>query len=389
MIRSARLSFACLISLLTLTGCQDNSALYQELEQELEKVDGTFWNDEEEVGYILERCDLDQLSWERVFPLSQLGSVLLEGSTFSDSQVRFLLNCPRLTHVHCPFTNITDNGVSVFQDMSQLKTLDLSGCNITDACIPDLLRIKTLETLVIMETPITKDGAQELAQQFSVTWSYVPSEEVRQTLTELARDDITGELEPQDFTSRTTVNRYDFSLWGIDAETKREELEQLFSRFDLLSQSGELSVLVEASEFLPYLKAISKIDELHVALSFDGERLFDHDQLSHLAGTHITRLHLFVDELTPNHFEPLTKIKGLQELRLYNQTITPEIWSHILHCPDLALLNFVDCQFPDAEQFETAQHALQIRFGGPTLPEADLEKLLQDRAQPSKKAIAE
>lgn len=355
--------FVTLALLPLLTGCEDQAARYREIEDELVRVNGSFYDHEKEVVYDLVRCDVTPLFWERVFPLDKLGSVHLAGSNFSDAHARFLLHCPKLMHVDCSYTEITDGGVSQLQNIPRLEFLDLSGCRVTDGCIPDLLAHKSLREVNLLETPISKEGARQLAKRFQITWSDVPSEEVRQGLSALARRDVWLTPAPKDQTIEGhEPNQYDIRLWPFDLENASGPRDQVVEHIHMLSHAGQLKIQFNSSALFKHLPAISRIDDLEVRQPWETDEEFDLKQLKYLAGVTIHKLTLYVEDTPADQFAAVASIKKLRELDISNQTITPDKWSALMHCRELKSIHFIGCQFNQLGLYEGAEHAIQIHF---------------------------
>jgi hypothetical protein len=97
----------------------------------------------------------------RQLQLLQAGSLVSDTGvkSFCDakSPVRTLLleNC-----------KVTDKGVSYLSSLPELHALSLSGDNVTDACIPTLIKLKRLEGLALQNTKITPEGYAKLKAAF-------------------------------------------------------------------------------------------------------------------------------------------------------------------------------------------------------------------------------
>ncbi len=371
--------FALLALLIVLSGCQDNTARYQEIEAELSKAGGNFHSRDQEVAYILNQCDLEQLSWERIFPLPQLTAVLLEGSNFSDAQVRFLLNCPNLVDVHCPYTNITDGGVSQLRGMNNLQNLDLSGCHITDACIPDLLAIDSLEMLFVKQTHITPVGAKILEKQFIVVWSQVPSEKVRQTLCDLRRHNF--EFKESD----STTDQQDTSpVYSVDFDGITKMSDNITEQLNMLSHSSNLILSLDSETHLRKLQGIDgPIHRIYLFEPWGEEQTFDKTSLTILSELHVRQLWLALNDLTPEQLRSVANTPGLKNLEMFDQTITPEEWKTLVQIPSLETLIFHDTKFQDIDKFSPAEHNIQLELYGTDESDTKLEKQLTKLVTPN------
>ncbi len=371
--------FALLALLIVLSGCQDNTARYQEIQAELSKAGGDFYDSDQGVGYILIRCDVEQLSWERIFPLPQLTAVLLEGSNFSDAQVRFLLNCPNLVDVHCPYTNITDGGVSQLRGMNNLRNLDLSGCYVTDACIPDLLAIDSLETLLLDQTHITPAGAKQLEQRFSVVWSQVPSEKVRQTLCDLSRHHfgltvLGADTDEQDASP----------VYSVDFNDTTKMPDNITEQLNMLSHSSNLILSLDSETHLRKLQGIDgPIHRIYLFEPWGEEQTFDKTSLTILSELNTRQLVLSFRDLTPEQFRSVADTPGLKNLNILNQTITPEEWKTLVQIPSLETLVFNNTKFQDVDKFTPAEHNIQLELYGTDGPDTKLEKQLTKLVTPN------
>ncbi|WDI43523.1 hypothetical protein [Bremerella sp. P1] len=287
--------------------------------------------------------------------------------------------------IQCDFTQITDTGVSELRDLSSLTYLDLSGCPITDACIPDLLAITSLEELVLLETHISEEGAKKLAQQFSLRWSLVPSEVIRLTLLQLVRDDIAITIDSNALAEGADAPpQYFVSAESFERLPAIEKPELLFEHLARLGGVGEVYLPLEPAQLVD-LRPMSRIHNLDISEPSKVSSSFDAQQWSHLAKLYIERLSLtFINELPSEALQVLPKIKELEVLEVWDQTITPEDWAQLVQCPQLKRLNLVGCKLQDIQEFKPTPRPLELRLEGSDLPTDEDQTKLKELTRTSK-----
>lgn len=351
--------------LLSIAGCESQNAQLAAAKEEVRSVGGSIFEyDDGAIHYDLREGDLKELHWGKVMSLSELRSVAFIGPQFSDEYVSYLTDSASLTSIACAYTNITDDGVAKLRSARNLKLLDLSGCQVTDACIPDLLAIESLEKLYISATPISLAGARKLAQRFSVEWSQVPSEKIRQALGHLEQDGVRIGISSVELSEGPSgPPKYHIHANFNELVPKQDNPERLFDNLALLGSAGQVYLILEPSA-LAYLKPNSKIYSLSLVGPAEGaEHLFDIEEFSPLATLLVTDLSLsFSNDLPPHVFQVLTDVEGLEELTIFDETISPEDWKQLTSCPKLKMLEFGECQFDDLDAFEPTARPLEMRL---------------------------
>ena len=94
-----------------------------------------------------------------------LSQIYLRGNDITDKGMETLGKMERLTRLCVDGTLITDQGVSYLKNSEALYMLHIRSRNskkITDACIDDLLTMKSLEKLAIGGTAITESGIKKI-----------------------------------------------------------------------------------------------------------------------------------------------------------------------------------------------------------------------------------
>lgn len=88
--------------------------------------------------------------------------VVMEGTQFTDSELRQLGNFPDLQVLSLANAGITDNGVQSLSSLSKLKSLNLMHCPITDAGLQYLIEMPNLQRVNLEGTKTSVQGARDL-----------------------------------------------------------------------------------------------------------------------------------------------------------------------------------------------------------------------------------
>ena len=87
----------------------------------------------------------------------------------TDSGLAILGQCTDLIKLELAHTNITDKGLAYLKDLKQLRLLNVVGTKITAAGIMRLKDLKNLQSLYLFQTSINKDNWIELKKTFPKT----------------------------------------------------------------------------------------------------------------------------------------------------------------------------------------------------------------------------
>ncbi|MEO1524808.1 MAG: hypothetical protein AAFX06_05195 [Planctomycetota bacterium] len=100
-----------------------------------------------------------------------LDSLSLSGKTYNDATVDDVAGLRRITDLSFEDTMITDRGVKKLATMSHLRDLSLYGSQqITEDCIPDLLKMDSLDWLNLLATPIEEHPKLERLSGIMMEW---------------------------------------------------------------------------------------------------------------------------------------------------------------------------------------------------------------------------
>lgn len=103
-------------------------------------------------------CDIDDSVFKELSALAALESLELNGATIDDDTVRQLESLRNIKKLSLSDSAVTDRGVAMLARYKHLESLSLYGCqNLTRDCVPDLLRMRFLEWLDVLRTPIEED----------------------------------------------------------------------------------------------------------------------------------------------------------------------------------------------------------------------------------------
>lgn len=92
-------------------------------------------------------------------------AVVVWDTPISDASIKTLTSLPELTLLYLQETNVSDAGVAELASSglrTQLRELDLSGTNVTGACLESVSRLQSLERLMLRHLPISEDRLLQL-----------------------------------------------------------------------------------------------------------------------------------------------------------------------------------------------------------------------------------
>ena len=83
-----------------------------------------------------------------------------------DAALKILATIPTITSFDLTYTSITDRGIAdLVQSKPDLRWLSVSGCDITDRALPDLIRLQSLQSIGIGATRLSPASIQTLQVQ--------------------------------------------------------------------------------------------------------------------------------------------------------------------------------------------------------------------------------
>lgn len=376
--------------LLVLSGCLplpyefDPMERVKEAEEEVERLGGTVVREKNFLPQInLEGCDLSDADWKKLLPLNGLIDLHLSATTFSDEDIHLLRGCPNLERLDLRFTNVTDEGVAKLRklELEKLEFVLLNGCNVSDACVDDVLAIESLEDATFGQTHITREGFDRLKEKIDVDWlgwSTIPSEEIRQAFVALERNGVNTHSTAH----AVQAGKYDQLYRQIDLEPPVGDIDTIVESANRLAADVPLHIRLWGEELLPVVKRISPIDDLFITERFTEERPFDVAALQDLNQVHARRLHADIPDLPISTLRELTNVRGLRQLQLTEQQIDPEKWAALIDAASLEGIEFVDCQFQDIAKFAACKRPIEIEFTSCDDLSDSQKKMIQDRAAP-------
>lgn len=112
--------------------------------------------------------------------IKTLTTLKIRGNQFSDAGMKSICNLTNLTSLNLAKNiddrqgrkppTITDAGVAWLKGMKQLKSLNLSGNQITDGSLKTILALKTLERLNLSDTKLTAAGEAKVKEALPDCW---------------------------------------------------------------------------------------------------------------------------------------------------------------------------------------------------------------------------
>ncbi len=112
---------------------------------------------------VLKNNDVGDFTAKRLASLPNLQYICFSGTKITDDGVRAWRNLKTLFNVELEHTRITDNAIEALAHLPSLWNLYISdNAQVTDKCIPSILRMKKLKRLSVKNTSISFDGLQRL-----------------------------------------------------------------------------------------------------------------------------------------------------------------------------------------------------------------------------------
>lgn len=112
--------------------------------------------------------------------IKTLTTLKIRGNQFSDAGMKSICNLTNLTSLNLAKNiddrqggkapTITDAGVAWLKGMKQIKSLNLSGNQITDGSLKTILALKTLERLNLSDTKLTAAGEAKVKEALPDCW---------------------------------------------------------------------------------------------------------------------------------------------------------------------------------------------------------------------------
>ncbi|MFP6617720.1 MAG: leucine-rich repeat domain-containing protein [Pirellulaceae bacterium] len=269
----------------------------------------------------------------------EVESLYLGQTRVTDTDLRKLATLPRLKQLFLNGTSVTDEGLQHLRVLGELVYLDLESCDgISDAGMPHLLEIKTLQAVNLLDTRVTTVAIDRFAGE-------LPGCRVASLLahSQPGNRDVAGDDE-HDLASRQVIEGLlARQLEKPFAEISQGELDQLrtlyllddnISSLVLAPELVGLEVLTVKSRNLRGLQGLERLSQLTKLSVAAGNHLVDLTPLSVLALLtelqlsdgritdlgplrELTRLQvLHVSEGEVEDLEPLKELKSLRELWL-------------------------------------------------------------------------
>ncbi|HUY89897.1 MAG TPA: hypothetical protein VMV10_14270 [Pirellulales bacterium] len=94
--------------------------------------------------------------------LSKLKKLYLNGTSTTDCDLAEIGRCASLIELHIADTGITDAGIHHLQGLKKLTVLDLSGAAVSNAAAPNLMRLRSVHSMVLDRTKFDDDGIRQL-----------------------------------------------------------------------------------------------------------------------------------------------------------------------------------------------------------------------------------
>lgn len=134
------------------------------------------------------RVSVPDDSLRHLTKLPQLQRLMLKPTSISNSELEHITNCRNLDHLEISFSHVDDEAASLLPRLTQIRTLHLSMCNVsdigarrivegcpslrilwfgdvpmTDAAVADFAKLPNLGSLTLERIPVTDAGIQSLA----------------------------------------------------------------------------------------------------------------------------------------------------------------------------------------------------------------------------------
>jgi len=109
----------------------------------------------------LSHMELDRYDRAAIRDAKAIETLILAEANFSDVDVAYLSKLSALTNLSLAGTLVGDDGLEYLASLP-LRTLDLSSTRVSDACIPRLLDIESLEEVYLLGTGISARALEDL-----------------------------------------------------------------------------------------------------------------------------------------------------------------------------------------------------------------------------------
>lgn len=228
--------------------------------------------------------------------LKQIGSLSLTGNQLSDDALQPLRNLPELetlflaryfplgASVHSPpFAQFTDGGIRLLRGVKKLRSLSLSGLEITDECMADIGRMDMLERLDISCDGITGRNLENLCSLPSLheltLYSSRLEPEYLRDLKSCRTLQTLRLYAPDDLPSSALCELKQLQVLSIRGKFKDEALAGIATltglrRLELYGDFGDKGV--------QHLHGLILLEELTLAADYRGQRRLTDACLTHL-----------------------------------------------------------------------------------------------------------
>lgn len=348
-----------LVILLGLAGCRDSSTSIKEAVAPIESLGGTaqVYSGEHlkqeglpselrgKLAFVhLDRLNLATINLDHL-PLDPVETLSLHSTVVSDEQLAVLGKCDRLEMLTLDGSPITDKALTTIASIKSLKLLYLNRCNITDSGLATLWDHPSLETITLIDTYVTEKGVADLKKRLpnleSVTYSTVPSEEVRKGLAHLeAKGADVGGASATMLAKATEANRLRYFVYfnkGWRGSLDRESLRALSAIMD----ADRTSIAIH--DPLPGILAkLGELDHIH-KLAISSEVTCDSHEIMALTSTaRITELKIYNAEVATASILHLQRVHGLKRLIMRGLKLTASEATDLSKCESLESLELVE-----------------------------------------------
>ena len=111
----------------------------------------------------LDYLPISESNIQTLSPLRQLRELLLAKTDVNDAALKLIAGFPELTKLRIAGTPITDAGFGHLNQLSKLRSLDVSECQaLSDASTDTIVQMKNLTDLNLWRVPITDAGLQSI-----------------------------------------------------------------------------------------------------------------------------------------------------------------------------------------------------------------------------------
>jgi hypothetical protein len=114
------------------------------------------------VELIFQKGRITDQGLERIRLFSGLKAIHLQDRNISDAGIPHLCDLESVEHLSLSGNRITDNGLAQLQGLNNLRRLDIEFNDISDAGLVTLSRFKNLDTVCAYGTRITREGVAKL-----------------------------------------------------------------------------------------------------------------------------------------------------------------------------------------------------------------------------------